>query len=173
MIRRTISAALVTSAIAVAPAMAQEGPTIVARAEVMDREGTSIGSVTLNETASGTPLIIVALNGLPEGSHGIHLHETGDCSAEDFSSAGGHIAGDAEHGVLVEGGPHPGDLPNAIVSEDGAVNLELFAANLDIQGTVMDEDGAAFVVHSDEDDYMSQPSGDSGDRIACGVFEEG
>ena len=172
MFRRTLSAALVTTAVSVAPAMAQEGYAMVARAEVLDTDGTSLGTVTINATASGIPLVIVALNGLPEGSHGIHLHEIGDCSAPDFSSAGGHIAGDAEHGVFVEGGPHPGDLPNAIVNDNGALDLELFVARLDIRDMIMDEDGAAFVVHRDPDDYYSQPSGDSGDRIACGAFEE-
>lgn len=171
MFRKMMSAALCTAAISVAPALAQEEPEMAARAEVMNSDGNSIGTVTINQTASGIPLVIVALNGLPEGTHAIHLHEVGDCSAEDFSSAGGHIAGDAEHGVNVEGGPHPGDLPNAIVGSDGVLNLELFAANLDIAGTVLDDDGAAFVVHDGADDYSSQPSGDSGDRIACGVLE--
>lgn len=173
MFRKMMSVALVTTAVSVAPAVAQQEPEMAARAEVMDTDGNSLGTVTVNETASGVPLVIVALNDLPEGTHAIHLHETGDCSAEDFSSAGDHIAGDAEHGVNAQGGPHPGDLPNAVVGSDGALNLELFAAGLDIEGMVMDDDGAAFVVHSGEDDYASQPSGDSGDRIACGVFEQG
>ena len=172
MLRKMISAALCTAAISVAPATAQEAPEMAARAEVMDADGNSIGTVTINETASGIPLVIVALNGLPEGTHAIHLHEVGDCSAEDFSSAGGHIAGDAQHGVDEQGGPHPGDLPNAIVGSEGALNLEIFAANLDIGGMVTDDDGSAFVVHEGADDYSSQPSGDSGDRIACGSFEQ-
>ncbi|SFH39579.1 superoxide dismutase, Cu-Zn family [Palleronia marisminoris] len=153
-------------------ALEDEGFVTAARASVMDREGNQVGTVTINETLSGTPLVIVALNGIPSGAHGIHLHETGDCSAEDFTSAGGHIAGDAEHGVFAQNGPHPGDLPNGIVGEEGGLNVEYFQPDLDIQGHIFDEDGAAFVVHSGADDYMSQPAGDSGDRIACGVLED-
>lgn len=159
--------------LAAAPALADNHVTQAARADVVDRDGASIGTVTLNDTASGTKLIIIALTGIPEGSHGVHLHETGDCSADDFSSAGGHIAGDANHGIFVEGGPHPGDLPNAIVGADGAINVEYLNHLIDIDEHIFDDDGAAFIVHSGPDDYMTQPAGNAGDRIACGVFEEG
>ena len=142
-----------------------------ARASVSDTDGNEIGTVTISRTLSGTPLVIVALTDIPEGGHGIHLHETGDCSAGDFTSAGGHIAGDADHGVFAENGPHPGDLPNAIVGSDGAMNVEAFASGLDIDAMIMDDDGAAFIVHAGEDDYITQSAGDSGARIACGVFE--
>ena len=152
-------------------ALQSDGFTTAARAAVMDRDGNEIGTVTINRTQSGTPLVIVALSDMPSGAHGIHLHETGDCSASDFTSAGGHIAGDAEHGVFAANGPHPGDLPNAIVGEEGDMSVEIFQPDLDIDGMIMDDDGAAFIVHSGPDDYMSQPAGDSGDRIACGVFD--
>ncbi len=154
------------------PAIAEQHVNMEVRAEVMNRDGDSVGTVTINETASGQALIIVALSGLSEGAHGIHFHETGDCSADDFTSAGGHIAGDADHGVMVEGGPHPGDMPNIVVGSDGNTNVEIFNDRIDIADHLLDEDGAAFIVHSGPDDYMSQPSGDSGDRVACGVLEE-
>ena len=169
MLRKFLPVAL----IAAAPAFGATNTEIAARAALQNADGDNVGTVTLNETASGQILIIVAATDIPEGSHGIHLHETGDCSAEDFSSAGGHIAGDADHGVFTETGPHPGDLPNAVVSSDGAVNVEVFNTGLSIQDMIFDDDGAAFIIHSGPDDYMSQPSGDSGDRIACGVFEAG
>ena len=148
-----------------------QGFVMAARAEVSDRDGNAIGTVTINRTMSGTSLVIVALTDIPEGSHGIHLHETGDCSADDFTSAGGHIAGDAAHGVYAENGPHPGDMPNAIVGSDGAMDVGAFPIGLDIEAMIMDEDGAAFIVHDGPDDYISQPAGDAGSRIACGVFE--
>lgn len=163
--KRSVLAAL-AALLPALPAAAQD----IAAAEVVDRDGKALGSVQLRATASGTTLVTVALNGLPEGAHGIHLHETGDCSADDFSSAGGHIAGDAEHGILVEGRPHPGDLPNVIVQADGVVNAEFFNPGLDISEMIHDDDGAAFIVHSGPDDYQSQPAGDAGDRIACGEF---
>jgi len=168
--RLTTAAALVATAAFTAPALAEEHVMLETRAEVQNRDGNAIGTVTVNETASGTPLVIVALTDLPEGAHGIHLHATGDCSADDFTSAGGHIAGDAQHGVFDAGGPHPGDLPNGIVGEDGDLNVEVFAPFLDIEEMMMDEDGSAFIVHAGADDYMSQPAGDAGERIACGTF---
>ncbi len=152
---------------------AETGYSVAARAAVQNRDGTEIGTVTINETDSGTPMVIVTLSDIPEGTHGIHIHETGDCSADDFTSAGGHIAGDAQHGVYVSGGPHPGDLPNANVASDGSVNLEIFNDRLAIEDMIFDEDGSAFIVHAGADDYSSQPAGDAGDRIACGVFEQG
>ena len=150
-----------------------DGMATVISAEVMDVDGNSLGTVTINNTPSGVALVGIDLSDLPEGEHGIHLHETGDCSADDFSSAGGHIAGEADHGVLAQGGPHPGDMPNASVGSDGSLQQEVFLASLDIQTMISDSDGAAFVVHSGADDYESQPSGDSGDRIACGEFAGG
>ncbi|WP_299784504.1 superoxide dismutase family protein [uncultured Marivita sp.] len=158
--------ALSLSAVAATPLHAQD----IAAAEVQNRDGESVGSVYLRDTASGYVRVIVALTDLPEGGHGLHIHETGDCSADDFSSAGGHLAGDAAHGVMTEDGPHPGDLPNLIVHSDGTANVEHFNNRLEIENMIFDEDGAAIIVHSGQDDYTSQPSGDAGDRIACGAF---
>ncbi|EEX14054.1 copper/zinc superoxide dismutase [Citreicella sp. SE45] len=155
----------------VAALMAGPALAATATATVNDAEGNSIGTVTVEDTASGTAHVTVDLTDIPEGVHGIHMHETGDCSADDFSSAGGHIAGDAEHGIMAENGPHPGDLPNAHVGEDGVLMVEAFKPDFSVEEFLMDDDGAAFVVHSGADDYESQPSGDAGGRIACGVFE--
>ena len=153
------------------PVLAESHMQPVSSAEVSGADGAISGSVTLNDTASGQILVQIDLTGVPEGEHGVHLHETGDCSAADFSSAGGHIAGDHQHGVLVEGGPHPGDMPNMTVGSDGILKADVFLTLLDVDSMIMDEDGAAFIVHSGTDDYMSQSSGDAGSRIACGVLE--
>ncbi|WP_163850137.1 superoxide dismutase family protein [Pseudooceanicola aestuarii] len=139
-------------------------------AQVQDREGTSLGGVTVADTESGTALVTLTLTNLPDGLHGIHLHETGDCSADDFTSAGGHIAGDADHGVLSANGPHPGDMPNLTVKSDGIGEAQVFLPDFSVEAHLLDEDGAAFVMHSGSDDYQSQPAGDAGDRIACGEF---
>lgn len=141
-------------------------------AEVENREGDPLGTVTVRDTPSGVALATLALEGLPEGVYAIHLHETGDCSADDFESAGGHVAGDREHGVLVEGGPHPGDMPNLTVRSDGIAEGDVFLPNLDVSRDLLDEDGAALVIHDGPDDYESQPAGDAGDRLACGEFAE-
>ena len=150
-----------------APAIAAE-----ATAPVSDTEGSELGTVVIRDTPSGMTTVTIELHDLPEGQHAIHLHETGDCSAADFSSAGGHIAGDHSHGVMNAEGPHPGDMPNVTILPDGLLNSEVFLANLPVD-EMMDDDGAAFVMHGGTDDYESQPSGDAGDRIACGVFEAG
>lgn len=142
-----------------------------ASADVSGNEEGVGGTVTLYRTASDTVLARFDLSGLPGGMHGVHLHETGDCSADDFSSAGGHIAGDQSHGVLADGGPHPGDMPNVNVGSDGTIKNDAFLPLLDLEAMIGDEDGAAVIVHSGADDYTSQPSGDAGSRIACGVFE--
>jgi len=164
-----LGAALVTTG-AVA-AQAEGRMQTAATAQVAGKSEDITGSVTLNTTASGRTLVKIDVTGVPTGTHGVHLHETGDCSADDFTSAGGHIAGDHQHGVLVEGGPHPGDMPNMVVGGDGVLQAEVFLDLLDIDGMIKDDDGAAFVIHDGADDYTSQPAGDAGSRIACGVFE--
>ncbi|MDC0435461.1 superoxide dismutase family protein [bacterium] len=143
----------------------------LASAEVSGTDQGITGQVTINQTGSGMVLVRIDLSGVPEGELGVHLHETGDCSAADFTSAGGHIAGDRAHGYLTEGGPHPGDMPNMTVGADGILKADVFLNFLDPDTMIMDADGAAFIVHDGPDDYSSQPAGDAGSRIACGVFE--
>ena len=138
-------------------------------ADIVGADGTAIGSIEIMATPSGSNHIVVTAEGIEPGVHGIHLHETGLCEG-DFSSAGGHIAGDAQHGVMVEGGPHPGDMPNAHVGEDGMLAVEVFSDAFDIQEHLMNADGSAFIIHSGADDYTSQPSGESGSRVACAVI---
>ena len=163
--------ATTTAVLACSAASAQE-PEPSAIARLTDREGNELGSAALYETASGRTHVVVQATGIPEGIHGVHVHQTGDCSADDFTSAGGHLAGDAQHGIQVEGGPHPGDMPNAHVQDDGVLAMEVFKSNLPFD-MMFDEDGSAVIVHAGADDYESQPSGDAGARIACGVIEQG
>jgi len=150
------------------PAFADAHASKSMSAEVMSNDGIT-GMVSVTPEASGVMVVKIDLEGVPAGEHGVHIHETGDCSAADYSSAGGHLAGDMEHGVKVEGGPHPGDMPNAMVGEDGVLNVTYFKTDLTPE-LLMDDDGAGFIVHSGADDYESQPSGDAGSRIACAVL---
>lgn len=143
------------------------------RADVAAADGTSHGTVTVQPTPSGVSVVTLDLQNLPQGMVAVHLHETGACEGPDFQSAGGHLAMEGqEHGVLSEGGPHVGDLPNLHVPESGAVMVEHFVADLtpEILG---DEDGTGFIIHAKTDDYESQPAGDAGDRIACGALTSG
>lgn len=138
-------------------------------AELKTPEGTSVGTVTAAPTPSGVMLVTIEMTGAPAGVHGVHIHETGTCTPPDFASAGGHIAGDHDHGAMSPTGIHSGDLPNVHVPESGELMIEYFAPTLTAE-MMTDEDGAAFVMHADPDDYTGQPAGNSGDRLVCGVF---
>ncbi len=133
------------------------------------------GSVALTQTPSGV-LLTVTLSDLPRGAHGFHIHETGSCEP-DFSAAGGHFApGDHAHGLKVKEGAHAGDMPNIHIGDDGKLKIEILNPDISLKqgenGYLFDKDGSAIVIHSGADDYTSQPSGDAGDRIACGVIKK-
>jgi len=140
--------------------------------ELKDLQGKVVGTVLLVDTPHGI-LLRGALSGLPPGTHAIHFHETGKCEPP-FKSAGGHFNPTRKaHGVMDPAGPHAGDLPNLVVPKEGELEFELFAEALtlaDGPNTVLDADGTALVLHAKPDDYRTQPAGDSGDRIACGVI---
>ncbi|WP_339952154.1 superoxide dismutase family protein [uncultured Albimonas sp.] len=134
------------------------------------------GTVSMEETASGVMLVAIEVSGLEPGRHVVHVHRTGECDAEGgFKSAGGHLAADREHGVRNAPGPHPGDLPNLHAGDDGRAAVEYFAHGLSLtpgaETSVLDEDGAALVIHAGADDYRSAPAGAAGDRVACAVLE--
>lgn len=163
-----------------APAAPQAAPTPVARAggQFIDREGRTIGSVTMVEAPRGI-LINIAINqgGLPAGRKGIHIHSVGTCDdrAQGFVASGGHLgAPGLPHGLLNPTGDY-GDLPNLIVRADGGVEVEMFTtlaslAGASGRGTILDNDGGALVVHQNPDDHFSQPIGGAGPRIACAVI---
>ncbi|MFP4125105.1 MAG: superoxide dismutase family protein [Alphaproteobacteria bacterium] len=157
-------------ALASAPALAQT----VAVADMENSAGEMIGDVTLQETPAGGVLVRVDIENLPPGSLAFHIHETGRCVAPEFTSAGGHYAGDKAHGFMDPDGPHPGDFPNVRVGDDGSLRQTFYNDRIGVsdgQHPVLDEDGSAVVIHAGPDDYRSQPAGDAGTRIACGVIE--
>ncbi len=139
--------------------------------DLTPRAGTEIaGTVTFTE-ADGGVAITATVSGLTAGSkHGFHLHETGDCSAEDFTSAGGHYnpAGVDHAGPDAEA-HHSGDLGNLEVGEDGTANYEATSSML----TLDELNGLAVIVHEGEDDLTSQPTGAAGSRLACAVLGGG
>jgi len=150
--------------------MATAAPDDSASAALNNAEGEPVGTVELTETPNGT-LVIARLENLPEGPHGFHIHETGECTPP-FRSAGGHYnpAG-TSHGFVSPGGLHAGDLPNIHVPASGSLTVEFFATGLAVSDQLLDEDGAAVVIHAGADDYETDPAGDAGDRIACGVLK--
>lgn len=146
-----------------------------ARAELIDRGGARVGEATLQETPFYGVLLRVEVSGLAAGVHALHIHETGTCEPPSFSSAGGHYAPRGHgHGLLHPRGKHAGDLLNLDVPASGRVAAERLAEGVTLLSgmphTLFDEDGSALVIHAGADDYRSQPSGDAGDRIACGVI---
>lgn len=174
--RTPLAIIIATALSAVSAHAAEHGDMASAEARLTGLDGADHGTVTLTQTPNGV-VLKAEFQDLPEGVHGFHIHETGLCETEtEFQSAGGHFQGVSDtHGFLVEGGPHSGDMPNIYVPENGALTIEVLNANISLDedgdGYLMDEDGAAVMVHSGADDHESQPSGDAGGRIACGVVE--
>src|SRR5262245_44628871 len=148
-------------------------PAATATAAIKDAMGNTVGNATLRETASGV-LIKVDLTNAPAGVHALHVHTTGKCEAPMFTMAGGHFApGGTKHGLMAAGGPHAGDLPNIFVPADGKLSLEVLEPNVTLAAgprSLLDADGSAIVLHATADDYMTDPAGNAGGRIACGVI---
>jgi Cu-Zn family superoxide dismutase len=148
---------------------------VEARAELRDREGRSVGVANLTGTERGVRIEVQAA-GLTPGRHGFHIHETGRCEPPDFGSAGGHFnPGAMHHGMENPMGPHGGDLPNVVAGADGRATLTTLNPYLSL-GTGATDDllragGTAVMIHAGPDDYYTDPAGDSGARVVCGVIE--
>ena len=158
---------------AAAPISAPAMPGPSASAMLTGASGTAVnGDINLSKTADGV-LLTGNVYGLdPNTQHGFHVHEKGDCSAKDASSAGGHFNPDnTMHGNPASGEHHLGDMPNIVADAMGhaEVSATILGATLG-DGGPHDLDGKAIIVHDKADDYTSQPSGDAGKRIACGVI---
>lgn len=145
-----------------------------AHAELVDARGADRGSVDIYRDVDGLRLELVA-RGFEPGSYGMHVHAVGQCTPPDFTSAGPHWnPTGAEHGRENPQGAHHGDLPNLVVEENriGRATVRLVGTRFEGEGALLDADGAAFVIHAGPDDMRSDPSGNSGARIACGVIRQ-
>lgn len=143
-----------------------------AAATLLTPAGVEVGRARVTEVAGGLH-VAVEVKGAPAGMHGAHLHTIGRCDPPDFASAGGHWnPTNMKHGSKNPQGPHAGDMPNLTVGADGrgTLGIDLAGASFD---SLMDADGATVVLHAAADDLMTDPSGNSGGRIACGVLKLG
>ena len=148
---------------------------VTAHAELSDAAGKSVGSATLTQTPHGV-LIAAQLHDLPAGTHAFHIHAVGVCQAP-FTTAGPHFnPTNRQHGIENPAGMHGGDMPNVSVPESGATQFQLLSTMVSLDdgaNGLFDDDGSALVVHATADDYKSDPAGNAGARIACGVVTKG
>jgi Cu-Zn family superoxide dismutase len=131
--------------------------------------GQAAGEVNLYPSNEGTR-VVGELPNMPAGAHGFHFHTVGSCQTPDFESAGGHFnPTNKKHGLQNPAGPHLGDMPNV-----STTRVNLFVQGLQLTGAagLLDSDGAAIVLHANPDDLRTDPSGNSGTRIRCGVVEQ-
>lgn len=162
-------------------ALADDGE-LTATASIVDAQGNTIGGATLRqETDEEDVLVRIAVKGLTEGKHGAHVHAVGKCEAgvtPAFSSAGPHFDTDGhQHGTKNPQGPHRGDLKNLLSHSNGngylrqQTNLISLESVDEEEDSLFDADGSALVIHAQRDDLMTDPTGNSGGRVACGVIK--
>ena len=157
------------------PQVETGSPSPAGRATLRNASGATIGVLLLTPSTGGLR-ISGALASLPAGMHGFHLHAVGKCDAPDFSTAGAHLnPSSAHHGLENPLGPHAGDLPNITANSSGAPTVDLSTPRVTLDanpsGGLFDSDGTSIVVHAAADDQKTDPAGNSGARIACGVIE--
>ena len=150
-------------------------PALSAKAEIKAVDGKDVGTVVLTQTSAGVRLEL-ALKGLPSGERAFHVHAVGKCESP-FASAGPHFnPGGKKHGHLNPGGHHAGDMPNLQIPLSGSLTLVVVNKEITLEkgkpNSVFREGGTAIVIHADKDDYKSDPAGNAGGRIACGVITE-
>jgi superoxide dismutase, Cu-Zn family len=156
-------------------AMAAGKKPSLAKATVLDAKGATVGRAWISGD-NGHAMLKLDVEGLPAGIHGVHLHTVGACTQPDFASAGGHLNPSGKmHGKDNPQGSHLGDLPNLTVEANGkgVLTAHVGGTDTELAAALFDADGTAIVVHAGADDYRTDPSGNSGSRIACGVLTRG
>lgn len=170
--RIALGAALATLALTTACASLQgAGPT--AKVQLESRSSSTVtGTLTLQQKADGVRITGEVVGLSPASAHGFHVHEKGDCSAADASSAGPHFNPlAAPHGKMGAGAHHAGDMPNIVADQRGAAQVDILVPGATLTPGTASIAGRAVVVHRDADDYATQPAGNAGPRLACGVIQ--
>lgn len=160
-----------SSSAAAAGSKAQEGPS--ARATLESKSGSTVtGTATFAQLAAGGVRVHVHVENAPPGTHGLHLHEKGDCSDPEGKSAGGHFnPGSMPHAGPMAEKRHAGDLGNIEVGADGKGDLDIKSDLLTVTAGTYSVVGRSVVFHEKADDFMTQPTGNAGGRLACGVIQ--
>lgn len=145
---------------------------LAARGALLNAQGVDVGIATIDHLPDGSMTLTLVTTGIPAGTYGAHVHMVGQCDGPRFTSAGAHWNPTSrQHGRLNPLGSHHGDLPNLVVESDGRGRLSAaLQGAFEGAGGLMDADGAALVVHARPDDELTDPTGNSGDRIACAVL---
>jgi Cu-Zn family superoxide dismutase len=151
------------------PAAAQS-----AKATLKNAEGKDVGTAELTQTAHGV-LIKLTISGLPAGERAFHVHGVGKCEPP-FTSAGGHFNPDKKkHGMMAKDGHHAGDMPNLHIPASGVLQVEVLNSAITLEkgkpNSLFGPDGTALIIHAGKDDYKSDPTGEAGGRVACGVIQ--
>lgn len=145
---------------------------------MINTEGEDVGEARIWETEKNVTIHLKAEN-LEPGERAIHIHEVGKCDPPDFKTAGEHFNPDhKKHGFHTPKGYHAGDLPNIAIADDGTVDVEIKTADVTLEpgkkNSILDDDGSSLIIHSGADDYVTDPAGNSGDRMVCGaIVKEG
>ena len=170
---RLLGAWLVTVILLAAPARAEDASNAQrASAVLKDASGKEVGRAVFTATPSGA-LLDLKLDGVQPGVHALHIHAVGKCEGPDFKSAGPDFNPDqTKHGIMSPEGPHAGDLPNIHVPPDGKLEVEFLnpVVTISQEAALLDTDGTSIVIHANADDYKTDPDGNSGPGIACGVI---
>jgi Cu-Zn family superoxide dismutase len=176
--KKILATTLVLAACGISSASAHDTKTAASlTADIVDQNGKKIGEVRAEEAKQGVQFQ-VHVSGLTPGQHGIHIHAVGKCEGPDFKSAGPHFSlADQHHGIHNTKGAHPhlGDLANLDVKKDGTAHAKFVDKSVTLgsgKNSLKKEGGTSLVIHAAKDDMKSDPSGNSGDRIACAVLSK-